>query len=47
MYMGIEQFESYDAKRAGALRDYYAFARDNDRCLRTSSSIIEQLCSPQ
>src|SRR5205809_2050755 len=25
MYMGAEQFE-----RAGALRDYYAFARDND-----------------
>jgi 4-hydroxyphenylacetate 3-monooxygenase len=30
MYMGIEQFESYDPKRAAALRDYYAFARDND-----------------
>jgi 4-hydroxyphenylacetate 3-monooxygenase len=30
MYMGIEQFEACDAKRAAALRDYYAFARDND-----------------
>jgi len=30
MYMGIEQFEAYDAKRAAALRDYYVFARDND-----------------
>ena len=30
MYMGIEQFEAYDSKRAGALRDYYRFARDQD-----------------
>jgi 4-hydroxyphenylacetate 3-monooxygenase len=30
MYMGIEQFEACDGKRADALRDYYAFARDND-----------------
>src|SRR5262249_35448443 len=30
MYMGIEQFESYDPERAAALRDYYVFARDND-----------------
>src|SRR5712671_201238 len=30
MYMGIEQFEAFDAQRAAALRDYYAFARDND-----------------
>ena len=30
MYMGIEQFEEYDSKRAGALRDYYRFARDQD-----------------
>jgi hypothetical protein len=30
MYMGIEQFEAFDAQRAAALQDYYAFARDND-----------------
>lgn len=30
MYMGIEAFEAYDPARAGALRDYYRFARDND-----------------
>src|SRR6202030_3317142 len=30
MYMGIEQFEACDPQRAAALRDYYAFARDND-----------------
>jgi len=30
MFMGIELFEAYDRKRAGALRDYYRFARDND-----------------
>ena len=30
MYMGVEQFEAYDSKRAGALRDYYRFARDQD-----------------
>ena len=30
MVMGIEVFEAYDPKRAGALRDYYRYARDND-----------------
>lgn len=30
MYMGIEEFEAYDPARAGALREYYRFARDND-----------------
>jgi 4-hydroxyphenylacetate 3-monooxygenase len=30
MYMGAELFEAYDRKRAGALRDYYRFARDRD-----------------
>jgi len=30
MYMGIDLFERYDAARAGALRDYYAYARDRD-----------------
>jgi 4-hydroxyphenylacetate 3-monooxygenase len=30
MYMGIEVFESFDPKRAGALRDYYQYARDKD-----------------
>jgi 4-hydroxyphenylacetate 3-monooxygenase len=30
MYMGIELFESFDPKRAEALRDYYRYARDND-----------------
>jgi 4-hydroxyphenylacetate 3-monooxygenase len=30
MVMGIESFESYDLDRAGALRDYYQYARDND-----------------
>lgn len=30
MYMGLEQFEAYDAKRASALRDYYEYARDHD-----------------
>lgn len=30
MYMGLEQFEAYDLKRAGALREYYEFARDQD-----------------
>jgi 4-hydroxyphenylacetate 3-monooxygenase len=30
MFMGIEVFEAYDPKRAGALRDYYRWARDND-----------------
>jgi 4-hydroxyphenylacetate 3-monooxygenase len=30
MYMGIEHFEACDTQRAAALRDYYAFARDND-----------------
>ena len=30
MYMGIETFEAYDRVRAGALADYYRYARDND-----------------
>src|SRR5690606_4684121 len=30
MFMGIEQFEAYDPKRAKALSDYYRYARDND-----------------
>lgn len=30
MYMGIDLFERYDPARAGALRDYYAYARDRD-----------------
>ncbi len=30
MYMGIEVFEAYDSARAGALRDYYRYARNND-----------------
>lgn len=30
MYMGIEQFEAFDRKRAAALREYYRYARDND-----------------
>jgi 4-hydroxyphenylacetate 3-monooxygenase len=30
MFMGVELFEAYDRKRAAAVRDYYAFARDND-----------------
>lgn len=30
MIMGVEVFEAYDPARAGALRDYYKFARDND-----------------
>jgi 4-hydroxyphenylacetate 3-monooxygenase len=30
MFMGIEVFEEYDPRRATALRDYYAFARDRD-----------------
>jgi 4-hydroxyphenylacetate 3-monooxygenase len=28
--MGIKLFEDYDPKRAGALADYYRYARDND-----------------
>jgi 4-hydroxyphenylacetate 3-monooxygenase len=28
--MGLEVFEQYDRKRAGALADYFAYARDND-----------------
>ena len=28
--MGIDLLEDHDPKRAGALRDYYAFVRDND-----------------
>lgn len=30
MVMGIEVFEAHDPRRAGALRDYYRYARDND-----------------
>jgi len=30
MYMGIEVFEAYDRDRAGALAEYYRYARDND-----------------
>jgi 4-hydroxyphenylacetate 3-monooxygenase len=30
MYMGLEAFEAYDPKRATALADYYAYARDHD-----------------
>ena len=30
MFMGIDVFEAYDPDRAGALRDYYRFARDRD-----------------
>ena len=30
MFMGVALFEAYDPKRAGALRDYYRYARDND-----------------
>ena len=30
MVMGAELFDGYDKKRAGALRDYYRYARDND-----------------
>jgi 4-hydroxyphenylacetate 3-monooxygenase len=30
MFMGIELFESFDPKRAEALRNYYEYARDHD-----------------
>ncbi|TNC13049.1 4-hydroxyphenylacetate 3-monooxygenase [Methylobacterium terricola] len=30
MFMGLEVFEEYDRDRAGALADYYRYARDND-----------------
>ncbi|MEH3144188.1 MAG: 4-hydroxyphenylacetate 3-monooxygenase [Methylobacterium frigidaeris] len=30
MYMGLDVFEEYDRDRAGALADYYRYARDND-----------------
>ena len=30
MYMGMEVFETYDSRRAGALADYYRYARAND-----------------
>ena len=30
MFMGADVFEQYDPARAGALRDYYRHARDND-----------------
>ena len=28
--MGLDTFEAYDSERAGAVRDYYRYARDND-----------------
>src|SRR5262249_55953503 len=30
MYMGLETFKAYDKARAGALADYYRFARDRE-----------------
>jgi len=30
MYMGLDQFESFDSQRASALRDYFHYARDHD-----------------
>lgn len=30
MYMGLPEFEAYDKDRAGALADYYHYARDNE-----------------
>jgi 4-hydroxyphenylacetate 3-monooxygenase len=30
MVMGLDVFEGYDRARAGALADYYRYARDND-----------------
>jgi 4-hydroxyphenylacetate 3-monooxygenase len=30
MFMGLPAFEAYDPKRAGALANYYRYARDND-----------------
>jgi 4-hydroxyphenylacetate 3-monooxygenase len=30
MYMGIEQFEAFDRDRAGVLRNYFHYAREND-----------------
>jgi 4-hydroxyphenylacetate 3-monooxygenase len=30
MYMGIDQFEAFDCRRAAALRDYFQYARDRD-----------------
>lgn len=30
MMMGLDVFEAYDKQRAGALADYYRYARDND-----------------
>jgi 4-hydroxyphenylacetate 3-monooxygenase len=30
MYMGLDQFEAYDMRRASAVREYYEYARDND-----------------
>ena len=30
MYMGLDQFEAYDKRRASAVREYYEYARDND-----------------
>src|SRR6202521_6031438 len=30
MYMGLDQFNAYDPRRAAALHEYYQYARDND-----------------
>jgi 4-hydroxyphenylacetate 3-monooxygenase len=30
LYMGLDMFKAYDPARAGALEDYYRYARDND-----------------
>ena len=30
MYLGLDQFEAYDAERAAALREYFHYAREND-----------------
>jgi 4-hydroxyphenylacetate 3-monooxygenase len=33
LYMGLDQFDAYDRRRAAALREYYEYARDADLCL--------------
>ena len=30
LYMGLDQFEAYDPRRATAVREYYEYARDHD-----------------
>src|SRR5262249_15840317 len=30
MFMGLDLFEAHDPRRAGAVRDFYRYARDND-----------------